>query len=141
MDETGLYSVGYEIPVQDFLMWAQGKGFLVPKRLCEEAQGQVMIGGNEEGTAAQQARTPQKILKPAALDKVAVQTAARCLWDQYPKMTNTDIVKHRWVQNFANGKLYKGKNTLRDWIREVDPRPPNEKNGRPKKMSENIPSD
>lgn len=144
MDETGICSVGYEIPVQDFLLWAQEKEFLVPKRLRKAAQRLIItkdIGSGfdpEKLTAQGQVSTNPK---QSVLDKNAVQTVARCLWNQNPEMTIADIIKHQWVQSFANGTLYKGKNTLRDWIREVDARPPDKKNGRPKKVSENIPSD
>jgi len=70
--------------------------------------------------------------KQNQIDKELCQAVARTLWYIYPTMTIEAITKHKAILNYANGSIYTGKNTLRDWIREVDPRPKEQKIGRPK---------
>lgn len=66
-------------------------------------------------------------------DKIRCQVIAQILWDQSPKMTITDICKDDWIKKFGNGNQYKGKHTIRNWVKEVDRRPAEEKSGRPPK--------
>ena len=66
-------------------------------------------------------------------DKALVQVAAKTLWSTNPNLTIKDIIHHEGVQRHANGRLYSPDKTLRRWISEVDPRPPEKKRGRPKK--------
>jgi hypothetical protein len=70
--------------------------------------------------------------KPGELIKRDVQAAARKLWAQHPDMTIREIIQHRDVQIGASARPYSDK-YLREWIKEVDPRPPALKRGRPKK--------
>lgn len=49
-------------------------------------------------------------------------------------MTIVAMTKHHAIKTYGNGKLYKGKNTLRDWLNKVDPRDSKTKTGRPKKL-------
>src|SRR3569623_1235711 len=58
------------------------------------------------------------------LDKHACRAVAMTLWHIYPNMSIEAVIKHRGIQLFANGKQYGGKNTLRDWIKDLDPRDP-----------------
>lgn len=68
-------------------------------------------------------------------DSMICQAIARTLWDQYPDMTIEDMKKHKAIQIYGNGRAYLGKNTLRDWLSEVDPRDPETKSGRKKRSS------
>jgi hypothetical protein len=70
--------------------------------------------------------------KTSQIDKLLVQAVARTLWDIDPDFTIAQLIKHNAIQVYANGGLYKGKHTLRNWISEVDPRADGEKRGRPK---------
>jgi hypothetical protein len=70
--------------------------------------------------------------KTSQEDKKLVQAVARTLWDIDPSFTIAQLIKHHAIQVYANGGLYKGKHTLRNWISEVDPRADGEKRGRPK---------
>ena len=65
-------------------------------------------------------------------DMALCQAIAKTLWHIYPDMRANEIITHHALLEFGNGKYYKGKNTLRDWIREFDPRPSENKTG-PKK--------
>lgn len=47
-------------------------------------------------------------------------------------MTIKDITGHESIQRFGNGKLYTGRDTIRNWIKDLDPRKAEEKVGRPK---------
>jgi hypothetical protein len=70
---------------------------------------------------------------------IKCQAIAQTLWSIYPKMSITDMIKHDAILDFGDGKNYPGKNTLRDWISEVDPRPDDTKPGRAKTNS--LPSE
>ncbi|MCG7928397.1 MAG: hypothetical protein JAY67_23015 [Candidatus Thiodiazotropha taylori] len=66
------------------------------------------------------------------IGKQIVQAVARTLWDTDPDFTIAQLIAHHAILVYANGRLYKGRHTLRNWISEVDPRPEKEKRGRPK---------
>lgn len=67
------------------------------------------------------------------LDRELCRAIASTLWLEHPTMTITEVTKHKAIQLYGNGKLYEGPETLRNWIRDLDPRPKEEKIGRPKK--------
>ena len=70
--------------------------------------------------------------RASQIDKERVQAIALTLWDIDPNLTITALTKHPAILRYGNGKHYNIK-TLRQWITEVDPRPPEKKRGRPKK--------
>jgi hypothetical protein len=51
------------------------------------------------------------------------------LWEKNPTMTTADIMRHEVLQDWAGGKFYGGKDTIRNWIKDLDPRPPELKRG------------
>lgn len=69
-------------------------------------------------------------IKANKLHKSLCRAVAQTLWHLNPALTAEDIIKHHAILEFGAGKNYGGKNTIRDWIREVDPRPPEKKRGR-----------
>jgi len=73
--------------------------------------------------------------RPSQIDKQMCGAVAQTLWDIDPTLTIAAIIEHKAIQRFANGALY-GAKTLRDWVKEVDPRPPEAKRGRPKKSAD-----
>lgn len=103
-----------------FLSWVQKKNLEIPNDLVG------LIGGCEEDIPQMEEKK-----RPNQMDKLICQAIARTLWDIYPHMTIEDMRKHHAIQTYGNGKHYQGKNTLRDWLSEVDPRSTNEKTGRP----------
>lgn len=70
-------------------------------------------------------------LRPSQIDKLICQAIAKTLWDVYPSMTISAMSEHTAILEHGGGKLYKGKNTLRDWLSEVAPEDV-KKPGRPK---------
>ena len=71
-------------------------------------------------------------LRASQIDKERVQAIALTLWDIDSKLTIAALTQHPAILRFGNGKHYHAK-TRRQWITEVDPRPPEKKRGRPKK--------
>jgi|SRR3569623_389820 len=69
------------------------------------------------------------------LDKHACRAVAMTLWHMDPNMTIEAVTKHRGIQQFANGAQYGGRSTLREWIKDLDPRDPKKRIGRPKKAA------
>lgn len=75
-------------------------------------------------------------LRPSQIDKLVCQAVAKTLWEIYPKITITAMAEHHAILEHGGGKLYTGKNTLRDWLSEVAP-PDVKKPGRPKSIKPN----
>lgn len=66
--------------------------------------------------------------------KERVQAVAKYLWSLYPDMTQPEMAAHEAIFNLGitKSKNYKPE-TVRKWVAEVDPRPPEKKKGRPRK--------
>ena len=69
-------------------------------------------------------------LRPSQVDKELCRAIASTLWGEYPDMTIKDMTIHKAIQQYGNGTLYKGRDTIRNWIKDLAP---NKKSGRPKK--------
>ena len=63
-------------------------------------------------------------------DKLNCQEIAKRLWAENPDWTQTRIKQHPKLKFYV--LQYKGKNTLPGWLREVDPRPKEQRRGRPR---------
>ncbi|AOU26017.1 TPA: hypothetical protein P5J75_001958 [Legionella pneumophila] len=122
-----------EIIPSTFLEWAQKKELLNDQlesifqrrneyeHSIEQDAHHVEVSGNEI----------EKKLRPSQKAKIACQAIARVLWDSHPTMTIEEMKVHPAILKHGYGSYYSGKNTLRDWLSEVDPRPKNKKTGRP----------
>lgn len=66
-------------------------------------------------------------------DRELCRTIAATLWLTDPSMHIEQIAKHPAIQRIGNGKTYKGRDTIRNWIKDLDPRTPEERTGRPRK--------
>lgn len=63
-------------------------------------------------------------------DKPDCQVIAKTMWEKTPNMTIAGLIRTPEIAPYA--KKYQGKNTLREWLSEIDPRPPELKRGRRK---------
>lgn len=64
-------------------------------------------------------------------DKRDCQDIARALWAEQPAATQSDLLKHPRIKPYLN--QWHGKNTVPGWLSEVDPRPKEQRRGRPRK--------
>lgn len=64
-------------------------------------------------------------------DKAAFQGIAAALWERNPNLTQAAIINHVEMEFYR--ATYTGKNTLSDWLREIDSRPKDSRRGAPKK--------
>lgn len=94
-------------------------------------KGYTDISGCEPDDYERAAEVEPQTLRPSQIDKLVCQAIARTLWDEHPQMTIAAMTEHKAIQEYGGGKLYTGKNTLRDWLSEVAPEA-NKKPGRPK---------
>lgn len=69
-------------------------------------------------------------LKPSQQDKRDCQDIARQLWTENPHATQADLLKNPLIKRYRN--MWRGKNTLPNWLREIDPRPKSARKGRPR---------
>lgn len=107
------------IRIKDLCSWAVAKRYYLPDELKHlTVQGEV-----------ESQKTPEKTLRPNQIAKIKCQAIAQTLWQIYPKMTTEEMKKHPAILEFGGGKDFQGKNTLRDWLSEVDPRPDDKKTG------------
>jgi len=107
-----------------FLKWAQQKNLNIPDELMLLLQN----AENEENILDTNSKAPRQ----SQIVKAACQAVALTLWDIDPDMTIEDMKSHPAILKHAGGQHYSGKNTLRSWLSEVDPRPADKKTGRPK---------
>jgi len=54
------------------------------------------------------------------------RTIAAILWAQNPSYQIKQIIEHEWMAKFSEGMTY-GERTIREWIKDLDPRPAEEK--------------
>lgn len=79
-------------------------------------------------------QVPGKSKKPRKnqIDKIECQKIMERLWEENPNLTIAYVANHPEVSYYK--KIYTGKNTLRNWAREVDPRD-GDKRGRPREST------
>lgn len=121
--ETKEYNGSKYVKPKDFIKWAQGKKLPLHPILVEH-----YLEAREE-----EPEEKQPALRQNQIDKLVCQGIAKTLWHEHPDWTIEQIKNHIAIQSYGNGQCYKAKNTLRDWIREVDTRTTEQKTGRPKK--------
>lgn len=71
-------------------------------------------------------------LTDAQEDKLNCQHEAKQLWEKDSALTQTEIMTDTKVAPYL--KKYRGKNTVPNWLSEIDPRPKESRRGRPKKI-------
>jgi len=71
-------------------------------------------------------------LRPSQRHRQAVRTVARELWKHQPYLNIVQIAEHEAIIRACDGKRYEEK-TIREWIKDLDPRPAGKRGGRPKK--------
>lgn len=126
-----------ELPPSAFLQWAKNKEFEIHESLVNlltdnESQSLNTDARNEKEIQETQSDLIEKKLRPSQATKRICQVIALTLWDIYPDMTIEDMKDHKAILEYGGGNYYSGKNTLRDWLSEVDPRPLEVKTGRPR---------
>lgn len=105
-----------------FLDWAQEKGLSLKDPLLE-----LLCNSSDNGYQPKQVS-----VKESSVDRERCGAIAQCLWELNPRNTISKIIEHSWIKRIGNGSQYTEK-TLRKWIHDLDPRPEDERIGRPKK--------
>ena len=75
---------------------------------------------------------PQK-LRDNQIDKLVCQGIALTLWDIDSHLTIEQMIKHKAIQKYGNAVLYKKPETIKSWLRTVDPREDDDKSDPNKK--------
>lgn len=75
---------------------------------------------------------PRK-LRDNQIDKLVCQGIAQTLWDIDSSLTIEQMIQHKAIQKYGNAVLYKKPETIKSWLRMVDPRKDDEKPGPNKK--------
>jgi len=64
--------------------------------------------------------------RPNQLARERCLAIAAILWEQNPHYKIKEIIDHEWIAKYSNALMF-GKRTIHDWIKGLDPRPPEEK--------------
>ena len=64
--------------------------------------------------------------------RILCREIATILWKNDPNLGIEDIKKNEVFLKYGGARYFSSKNTTRDWIKDLDPRPPSERVGRPR---------
>lgn len=87
-----------------------------------------------------QVESPHKVTyrpKNETEDKAVCRAIAQTLWEIDPDIHPSDLSKSKAIQKYANGRLYK-KETIKEWIADLDPLSKHRNPGRPPKIEYKI---
>lgn len=135
------------IPLPEF-WYSMDEEYQSPAPTVEKSVTEIPVTGNSAtegavtGTPAPLAPVTENAVTDAPsklrryqLDRIACQAIARTLWDADNEMNIVQVTSHRAIRIYGNGAHYKP-DTLRDWVKEYDPRPDGKRGGRPRKKTE-----
>lgn len=91
----------------------------------------IALGGHISEPSASSKEQKIFTARTSVIDKSICQAVAKTLWSIDPNINITKMTQHPSVLNYGGGKNYLGKNTLRDWLRDVAPEHIKNKRGRP----------
>lgn len=72
-----------------------------------------------------------KKLSPNQKNRLLCRSVAADLWRKDKDLTIREITEHHMILDHCGGRYYTGKDTIRNWIKDLDPRPEDQKRGRP----------
>lgn len=64
--------------------------------------------------------------------RILCREIAKTLWAVDPGMSQVAIIDHQAIREYGGAKFYADPNTVRNWIKDFDPRPDHQRRGRPK---------
>lgn len=68
-------------------------------------------------------------LTNAQRHRLMAREVAKLLWSQDGDLTQADIIDNATIKHFCGGRYYTDPNTVRNWIKDLDPRPPETRRG------------
>lgn len=71
-------------------------------------------------------------LTNAQQHRIVSREIATALWTANPELTQAAIIDHSAVREYGGARFYSDPNTVRSWIKDLDPRPEDKRRGRPK---------
>lgn len=72
-----------------------------------------------------------KRLSDSQKSRLLCRSVASTLWRKNENLTIREITDHPMILEHCGGSYYSGKDTIRNWIKDLDPRPEDQKTGRP----------
>ena len=64
--------------------------------------------------------------------RLMARQVAKKLWEKDPTLTIVAICENDFIKTYCAGQNYTDKDTIRGWIKDLDPRDPENRGGRPK---------
>lgn len=105
-----------------FIRWCEDEYLVPPKFWAPAPLISEQVAGHSQAVGKH---------KNEEIDRQVCQAIARTLWDFDPHIHPAHMAKHKAIQKYGNGAMYKDEETVRNWIAEVDPLKKERKTGRP----------
>jgi hypothetical protein len=131
LDEFGLWTLKAGLPFPYFCLTETQKEMLLKRQQLESTEGE----STDDKPKVNQEIADRfwKRLSHSQRSRLMSRSIASDLWKNDNTLTIAEIERHDGIQNFAGGKHYSDKDTIRNWIKDLDPRDPATKAGRPSK--------
>jgi hypothetical protein len=131
IDQFGLWALKAGAPFPYFCLTESQKEILLKRQKLENENNQSPEGKLKVNQEI--ADRFWKRLSHSQRSRLMSRSIASDLWKNDNTLTIAEIERHDAIQNFAGGKHYSDKDTIRNWIKDLDPRDPATKAGRPSK--------
>jgi hypothetical protein len=131
IDQFGLWALKAGAPFPYFCLTESQKEMLLKRQQLESTEGE----STDDKPKVNQEIADRfwKRLSHSQRSRLMSRSIASDLWKNDNTLTIAEIERHDAIQNFAGGKHYSDKDTIRNWIKDLDPRDPATKAGRPSK--------
>jgi hypothetical protein len=132
---------------QEVGKWSLDEGFPFPDFWFTDAQKKTLYeeSGYDLAESQDQKVVPIRRISAADIDqfwgrlsnsqrtRLLTREIATKLWENDPNLTIAEIERNETVQQYCGAKHYTDKDTIRNWIKDLDPRDASSRAGRPAK--------
>lgn len=129
---------GATIIQKDNGAWLERKSLILNALRAEYIPPTLLREAHSIEHQARPAQDSAKVLNQNQLDKRLTLAVAKTLWHLFPQMTLEEVKGHFCTQEFGNAKEYTRDETIREWLREVDPRTTEQKQEAIKRKPKNA---
>lgn len=130
--QIGKWSVQQELPFPDFCFSAEQRKKLESEYLKEKLQPEEAINDKSNRINKDLIDTFWGRLRNEQKFRLMAREVAKRLWEKDPSLTVAKICKDEFILKYCSGANYTDDETIRNWIKDLNPKPIDERGGRPK---------
>lgn len=130
--EIGTWALEKGLPFPDFCFSADQRKELEKEYAKEKLQPEDIISDSSQRITKDIADFYWGRLKDAQKFRLMARDVAKNLWEQDENLTIAAICENEFIKRYCGGNYYTNKDTVRDWIKDLDPRDPSTRVGRRK---------